>query len=760
MQAYGFSNSFIAGEICAAAWDRVELQEITKGCEVAQNYVVTVQGPLRKRRGFWLNGSVANPANLGRLIPFRRSVNDALMLEFGNLTCRVWQANGQPLMNGLSQVSFATPYTSAQLAGLRYKQVADVIYFRHNTGLQPQALTRTSDTSWAFNPESFPNGPWLNENTNTAISITLSGGSPVADANTHSGASYIAIGSTVSLAASGANLFNANQVGSYVRLRQLPGQGAGILSWSAGYEQQTGMFCISVGNIYVNTRTTGVGGPTQNNLATNPPVHTQGSASDGLNMWQYIGDGAGIVEITSVTGPTSATGTVMAAIPFGDTSTTYWAFSAYSNDQGWPRMWPSLREERLVNGATAQSLDMLDTTRTAGFYPDHEDYHPGQGTGNVIATDAIRRRIGDDFGELLWSITAGYLIVGSVAGEYLVAGSVLDEPLSPAGIVIKELSHFGSADVGPVKAHKSVLYVQRAGQTLRELMVDTSQQATTNELTVFAAHLTQPQPEEQRSYSARAFSQLAWVLPPDETLFARMSDGGMTCMVYHQEQQVRGWCSMTLPAGWICEDEVTLPGPGGFETLWCIWSNATTGQRLIVMQSQLADDLFLDIAQAYSGAPVSTITGLTAFAGQTVSVVANGADMGDQTVSVGGTVSVPAGTTSAQIGFRYTAFFRSLKLNPLGAGLSLNMRKAVTTALVDLKTVEAKVGLDGCSLTETVKTRTPADIPAPIPRRKVCEVTLAGDGGQDGRDPRIVISDSTAFDGWIYSIQPMEAVGA
>lgn len=739
----GFTNSFTSGEICDDAWDRVDIQPVAKGCELASNFVVRIAGPLGKRRGFWLNGPVHDMTKLTRLVPFRRSVSDALMLEFGDSICNVWQANGAPLLNGGAQVSFATPYSQAQLAGLRWKQVADVIYFRHSTGLPPQALTRTSDTSWAFALETFANGPWLTENSDLVTTITVTGTDEVDAIDNTQGS--ILPGTAVTLTASAA-IFNASQVGGSFRIRQST-TGASLYSWSAGQRMQVGGYALSAGHVYVSTAEGGSPGTS----ITTPPVHTSGSASDGGNIWQYRHDGAGVVLITGYSSPTVLTGTVVNAIPLlSGVATTYWSEGAYSAYRGWPRMWPALREERLVGGATQNNLDMLDLTATAGFFPAKEDYTPGTGTGIVTDINAIRRRVGDDGGEMLWSHVATYLVVGTVSGEYLIAGSVLDEPLSPAAVTIKQLSAYGSADVYPARAHKGILYVTRGGQTLRELSVDTGQVPQTDDLTVLATHIAK-----------RTFSQLAWILSPDETLFCRMADGGLASLVYHQEQAVRGWCTLTLPTGWICEDIQALPGPGGFETLWCVWSRVKAGvqQRVIVMQSQATDALFMDLAQSYAGAAVSSITASSLFEGETVSVVANGAQVSADVSVTAGAVSVPAATTAAQVGFRYLAKFKSLKLTvPAAGGPIINKRNRVTGANVSLKCVTAYCGLDGTRL-ELISTRQQSDIPAPVAKRDISAVNIAGDGAQKGRDPRIVVQDDSAYDCVIYSIEPQMVLG-
>lgn len=740
----GLINSWTEGEIGDDAWDRIDIQPITKGCEEATNLVIRIAGPLGKRRGFWDLGAVEDERRVGRLIPFRRSIDDALMLEFGQNVVRVWQANGAPLLDMGVQVSFASPYTTAQLDGLRYKQVADVIYFRHRTGLAPRTLQRDSNTAWAFNVESFPNGPFLGENNDAAKTVTIAGTSE-ADANTITGAGTFLVGAVVGLTAT-SPIFNVGQVGGTFRLRQNTGA-PGVKTWSTGFRPAIGDYTASNGRVYVCT-TVGTRGLVSgvDTYVTTPPVQDAGDQSDGSNIWTYRHDGAGVVQITAVIDAMTASGVVVRAVPLqsGDATPCY-AEGAYSDYRGWPRMWPGLIEERLVDGATASNLDMLDLTASAGFDPLSQTFTPGLGDGEVIDTDAMRRRVSDDGAEILWSMNATFLLVGTASGEHIVSGGLFGEPVTPATVVVRELSGFGSDDVKPVKVHKGVFYVTRGGQAVRKLQVDVQQNADADDLSFLATHI-----------SKRLFRQLAWVPYPDETLWVRLGDGGVVAMTNHEEQQVRGWTRQSLANGaYQVEDVVTLPGPGRLETLWAIVSRFKNGatQRRIWMQSQASDGLFMDGAQLYAGAPATVFAGLDAYEHETVRALADGVQY-DLVVS-GGTITLPSPASNVMVGLGFKTRFKSLKiaLGALAAGL--NLRQRITQLIVRLKTSLAKVGIDG-GLLETVSTRTAGAVPGASSQPVIDQATVAAGSS---RDPRIVIEEDTAYDHVIYSIRPSDAIG-
>lgn len=743
MIATGFTNSFNSGEISEDAWDRTDLQPVSKGCEQAQNYVVRVAGPLGKRRGFWRLGDTFDSHSNTRLIPFRRSIDDALMLEFSDLTMRVWNNNGTPLIGGGgTQVTVASPYSAADLPGLRFKQVNDVIYIRSAQGLTPLSLTRETNELWAFTVVHYPNGPWRPENLDRGFTLEITGADEV-DANVASTGGSILVGQAVSLVAS-EDLFDPAMVGVMFRVRQNAGAPS-VQGWKAGYRPVVGTYVLSAGRVY-HCSAQGA----HDETVTNPPLVDYGSQSDGGNMWDYRHDGAGIIQLDTVTDANNATGVVIAALPFrSGTATSFWAEGAYSVFRGWPRMWPGLREERLVEGATKGNLDFIDLTETAGFAPDKATFTPGLGTGQVLATDAVRRRVGTDGSELLWAQEATYLVVGTASAEYLIAGSVLDQGISPSSVVIKTLSEFGSEDVYPARAHRALIHVALGGQTLRELSVATDQTADSDDLTVLAQHV-----------ATRGFAQLAWIPQPDENLWLRLKDtvpgdGGLAVMTYHKKQQVRGFASVKLPGDFVCEDIAVLPGPGRLETLWAVVSRVKDGvlQRHLWMQSTATDKLFMDCAALYAGAPTLIVGGLAHLEGETVRILADYIQVPDQKV-VGGQIMLDVAAAVVLVGLPYLARFKSLKLDKQLGG-DLNMRQRVVGCVVSMKTALASCGVDGNPL-EQFSPRLAADVPGLVAKRIIRDVTLTGDAD---RDPRIVIEDDTALDSVIYSLKPKVIVG-
>jgi hypothetical protein len=755
---FGFTNSFTSGELDDNCYDRVDLQQVAKGCAQAQNLVIQVAGPLAKRCGFWLVAGVSDPSGAVRIMAFRKGWADACLLEFGAGVCHVWDIDGTPKIDTSTSapLSFATPFTAAQLPLLRWKQVQDVVYFRSSDGMQPQTLARrnggATSADWSFAATGWKNGPWLSENTDLDQTVTLTntgGPADINDGNNTTGAGVIPVGATVTIDSS-VPLFDASLEGSQMRIRANL-TSLSCYAWAPKFPYFTGDFATNNGNMYFCEHAAAPG--TAVTSGNNPPVQEQGVQSDGTIKWTFLHDGAGIVVLDSYVSPTQMTGHVYHAVPVASgVASSYWAFAAYSPADGWPTAWPEIREERFVDGAASGNQDWVDLTRTAGFDPTSEDFTPGTGLGVITDDDAVRRRVGAKGGRIQWFRTSTYLLAGTETGEHLISGPVLDEPISPSGIVIKDLSEFGCAPIEPANVQTGLMYVTITGRTLREIVVSTNQEPGAEDHSFLARHI-----------AGRQFAQIKWTKSPLNTLWARLGDGGLAAYVYQAEQQVKGWTRQQLGGAPTILDMAVLPSPGGYETLWIV-AQGPMG-KLILRQSDPEESLYMDVASAWSGAASNAIPVPALLNGDHVDVLADGAWYPDLTVA-GGQVLLPNGATAetAQVGFTFPIQFKSLKLdvrNVYGGVLLTTQR--ITEALVDLLCTLCTVGGDNPNWPgEDVSSRLAGDVPGMVARRFTRRVTIVQDESSesDDHDPRITITEQTPYPFTLYALkQDKVAVG-
>lgn len=148
--------SFAAGEISPATYARVDLGRYYTALKTCRNFVVLPEGGAQNRAGTRYITEVKSSNARTRLIPFQFSTEQTYILEFGNLYIR-FISNGGQVVSGAVPYEIATPYTTAQLPGLKFTQSADVLTIVHPDHA-PRELARLAPTSWTLTTIKFEPG--------------------------------------------------------------------------------------------------------------------------------------------------------------------------------------------------------------------------------------------------------------------------------------------------------------------------------------------------------------------------------------------------------------------------------------------------------------------------------------------------------------------------------------------------------------------------------------------------------------------------
>lgn len=707
-QSVSFVNAFTAGEIAPDAWERSDLQQHGKGCEEAFNLIGRVTGPLASRGGFWDRGAAFAQTTRSRLVGFVRSAEDALFLELGENSARVWTTAGDPILKDGAPYSFATPWTADQAFRLWFKQIGDVLYVTDLDAGPTRVIKREADDDWSVGLFEFREGPWLTENQDDAVTLTLS-----------------AEEGPVTIEASW-DVFTAADVGALLRLREGDGS-PGLGTWVSDYEYRDHPKVQYDGRVYQRADA----GDTHS--GTTPPVHQSGTLSDGRLLWTFLHDGAGIVRINAINGPRSASGVVVKRVPTVG-PTRYWAKHAYSTAEGFPRALVEEREERLAFAASRERAGSVDLTRTAGWRPDWGDFKPGLGTGRVVDDDAIRLNVGGT-ARVVWLLSASVLVAGCTDGEYVLSGGRQDEGMTPSTRRAPPVSTYGNADVAPLLVEgppPAILHVLRSRKVIRETKIAPDLSVESRNLTVLASHIFGREVAEMAHQQS---ANLVWL---------RLADGGLAAMVYDMEQQVIGTTRQPLPGGFKVESLACAPSPDGGDVVMIsvARTKGAATQRRVWRLAGREEGVFVDAAGAYSGAPVSEIGGLAHLEGEVVAVVADGARVRNQTVA-GGKIKLPTAASKVTVGLPMLRRFKSLPIDMEGTGSTNGRMILPTHATATLDAVDALVGTDAPDSAARVASRQPSDLAAPGKRRIKQRVAL---GGGADRDRRLVIETDAPFD--------------
>ncbi len=203
-------NAFTSGELSPELYARTDFEKYESGCRTLKNWIVRPHGGVSNRPGFRFIAETKYPLKKSRLIEFEFSDTQAYILEFGDQYIRFYMDGGQIETTPGVPTEVASSYLEADLGLIHYCQSADTLYLFH-PDYTPRKLVRSGHTSWTQSEIDFTWGPFRDWR-DTGISITPTGAT-----------------GTVNLKASLA-LFKEDHIGG---LWELGGGYVEITSWEA-----------------------------------------------------------------------------------------------------------------------------------------------------------------------------------------------------------------------------------------------------------------------------------------------------------------------------------------------------------------------------------------------------------------------------------------------------------------------------------------------------------------------------------------------
>lgn len=607
--------SFNSGELSRALDARTDYAKYSSGCSVLENFLPTVQGPAKRRGGTRFVAETKDSSARSWLVRFEYAVEQAYILEFGDQYVRFYTWDSVTLARGRLEsppgtpVEVATPYTQAQLFNtdgtcrLRFAQSGDFLYITHPEH-QPRILKRTSATTFVLELFVALGGPFKDIDPDTAVTVSAS-------AQTGAG---------ITLTASAA-IFTAGHIGSlfYLEARNVQT----VTAWEPGKVVGVGVRRRSDGKVYesLNGATTGA----------NRPVHTHGALYDGDTgvQWEFRDPGYGYVRITAVGGGgTTATADVVDRLPLdvvGASSTTRWAHGAWSTVEGWPTDVAFFRERLWF--ARNQTL----WASVSSGFDDFSRLNYGQVTDDMAITLTIAS---GTLNKIQWLIADKELVAGTAGNEFAIGEYSNGSPLGPGNVRTRNVSQYGSRAIVPVQAGVSVLFVQRAGLKVREIVYDEVAGYQSTDVTVDAEHITEG-----------GLVDVDYAQEPDPLVWAARADGALVAMTWSTEQRVRGWHRHPIGGDGVVESVATMPAAEGDRNeVWLIVKRTVDGvtRRYVEYMERpwrrgdsQASQLYMDSALTYDGAPTTTVSGLDHLEGMTVDVLTDGAPHPQRTVAAG-----------------------------------------------------------------------------------------------------------------------------
>ena len=715
-RASNIQNAFNAGEFSSLLLGRQDVAKYASSLATCLNAVPLTQGAWTRRPGTAYLHQCKFNTKATRVIPFQYSVTQTYILEFGDEYIRFFTSHGILTQAGQS----ITGITKANPAVVTYSGAdtyanGDRVYISGCVGMTQvnnrEFIVAGVDTG----ANTFQLTDTEGGNVNSTAYGTWTSGGTVAEIFEVATAFQDTDLAEIRVTQSADTLFIMHPDFPPQRLVR-----NSALSWTLSD-------LVFTDGPYdaLNTTTTTL---TPSSFAVGAGVTLTASAVTGINSNQGFlstdvgrfiriqqGSVWGYVEITGYTSTTVVTVTIHATLT-STAAKTNWRMGIWSDTTGFPST-GTFYEDRLFLAGAALYPQRLDGSKS-GVYT---NFSPSATDGTVAADNAIAFTLNaDDVNAIKWMQgDEKGLLTGTARGEWQIRPSSLTEALTPTNISGKPTTHFGSADVAPVKAGKAVIFTQRASRKLREMAyVFEVDGFRAPDMTLLAEHVTRPSVDE-----------IAYQEQPQAIVWGVRGDGVLLGMTYERDQDVVAWHRHELGgysnAGHtaipLVESVTVVPSPDATrDELYMVVQRYINGatKRYIEYMSKIwevddeqEDAFHVDCGWTTVNSPVTdTVTGLWYLEGETVGVYVDGKKHVNVTIT-NGTATLNTTGSIITLGYYYNSDGQTM---PIDGGAQDGSAQGKTKRIHRigfwlLDTLGFKFGPDADNLTELLEREWGAD---------------------------------------------------
>lgn len=328
----------------------------------------------------------------------------------------------------------------------------------------------------------------------------------------------------------------------------------------------------------------------------------------------------------------------------------------------------TIHEERLVFGASPAQPQTIWMSKSA----DYTNFAPTDEESKVTDDSAITYTISSNqINSITWLMSSSVLLIGTIGGEWQTKASTVNEPLTPTNISVIEQTSYGSDSIRPIKVGSAILYIQRTGNKLRELLYEYQIDAyKANDLTIVSEHILQ-------KYGG--VTSVAYQKDPNSIFWMSTTDGTLVGMTYEKDQEVIAWHKHTIGGAFgsgqaVVESVETIPSTdGSYDVLYMVVKrtiNGSTKRYVEYLEKDYRPSVptdktgmfYVDAGLTYAGSATNTLTGLSHLEGQTVKIVGNGTLRSNAVVSSGSVTVSGAAVTTAYVGLYTKAIMTPLPI--------------------------------------------------------------------------------------------------
>jgi len=443
---------------------------------------------------------------------------------------------------------------------------------------------------------------------------------------------------------------------------------------------------------------------------------------------------------------------------FPTTGTTIWRLGAWSDTDGWPGT-VTFYQDRLFYGGTTNYPQRVDGSRTG----DYNNFAPSDLADGTVADDhAVSYTLNaNNVNRTRWMLDQDKgLAIGTTGGEWLLRPSNRNEAISPTNVKADRATPHGSSKARPLRAGPGLLYIQRAGRKVREMVysIDVDNYAAAD-VTKLAEHITKG-----------GLVELAYQQEPYSIVWAVRNDGTLLGFTYDRTEDVLGWhrhivggVSDANGTQAQVESVAVIPSAdGSYDELWLVVKRYIDGSTVRYVEYMVAywddetaqeDAFFVDSGLTYDGAAATTISGLDHLEGETVAVLADGAVHPSKTVA-SGQITLDYAASKVHAGLSYDSDLETLSIESGAAdGTAVGKTKRIHRVIVKLlNTLGLKTGASSSDLTEYTFRKT-SDPLGSAPPLFSGDIELPWEGGY-ATQARVYLRQTDPLPGTIVAVMP------
>lgn len=371
------------------------------------------------------------------------------------------------------------------------------------------------------------------------------------------------------------------------------------------------------------------------------------------DVGKYVAINNGLVLITRLVSTMQVKGQILKEL--NDTTATYnWTLriGMWDATQGWPYT-VTFKDERLIFGGS----DSYPQHIWGSPVGDYETFPGGTDNDNSFDFEIAAREVN----VIRWLEPGRNLVIGTSGAEWVVSGGGEDSPITPTNIKVRRHRQYGSANILPLTADGSILFIQEQGEKLMEFTYDfKSDSYVAPDLTLLAEHITEG-----------GLTALAYQKTPYSIVWGVRNDGKLVGMTYLREEEIVAWHEHPLGGtNMEVESIAVIPGTNADE-LWMIVKRTVNSGTVRYVEyltdffdgGDQEDAFYVDSGLTYDGDETPTITGLDHLEGETVKVYADGLTQASRVVSSGSITIAPAASV-VQVGLGYNSNLELMRYAP------------------------------------------------------------------------------------------------